>query len=80
MPRRTYKTAEEKWMPSRKPIKDKLTLTLCTNVSSKCKIKSLLVYYSDNPRAFKSHKILKEKLQEDKPEGMGHQAVFLWSG
>lgn len=67
-------------MPSRKPIKDKLTLTLCTNVSSKCKIKSLLVYYSDNPRAFKSHKVLKEKLQEDKPEGMGHQAVLCGVG
>ncbi|GBM22811.1 Tigger transposable element-derived protein 1 [Araneus ventricosus] len=63
MPNRTYITAEEKIMPGHKPMKDRLTLALCANASGDCKIKPLLVYHSENPRAFKSHKILKEKLQ-----------------
>ncbi|GIY27407.1 hypothetical protein CDAR_52471 [Caerostris darwini] len=63
MPKRTYITAEEKMMPGHKPMKDRLTLALCANASGDCKIKPLLVYHSENPRAFKSHKILKEKLQ-----------------
>ncbi|GBL65099.1 Tigger transposable element-derived protein 1 [Araneus ventricosus] len=63
MPNRTYITAEEKIMPGNKPMKDRLTLALCANASGDCKIKPLLVYHSENPRAFKSHKVLKEKLQ-----------------
>ncbi|XP_059549399.1 tigger transposable element-derived protein 1 isoform X1 [Myotis daubentonii] len=63
MPRRTYITAEEKRLPGHQPMKDRLTLALCANASGDCKIKPLLVYHSENPRAFKSHKILKEKLQ-----------------
>ncbi|GBM38515.1 Tigger transposable element-derived protein 1 [Araneus ventricosus] len=63
MPNRTYITAEEKIMPGHKPMKDRLTLALCANASGDCKIKPLLVYHSENSRAFKSHKILKEKLQ-----------------
>ncbi|XP_067125817.1 tigger transposable element-derived protein 1-like [Centruroides vittatus] len=63
MPNRTYITAEEMMMPGHKPMKDRLTLALCANASGDCKIKPLLVYHSENPRAFKSHKILKEKLQ-----------------
>ncbi|XP_070268928.1 tigger transposable element-derived protein 1 isoform X2 [Myotis yumanensis] len=63
MPRRTYIAAEEKRMPGHKPMKDRLTLALCANASGDCKIKPLLVYHSENPRAFNSHKILKEKLQ-----------------
>ncbi|KAM3922941.1 tigger transposable element-derived protein 1-like [Leptodactylus fuscus] len=62
MPRRTYITAEEKHMPGHKPMKDRLTLALCANASGDCKVKPLLVYHSENPRAFKTHKILKEKL------------------
>ncbi|XP_064111400.1 tigger transposable element-derived protein 1-like [Macrobrachium nipponense] len=62
MPRRTYITAEEKMMPGHKPMKDCLTLALCANASSDCKVKPLLVYHSENPRAFKTHKIPKEKL------------------
>ncbi|KAM3924817.1 tigger transposable element-derived protein 1-like [Leptodactylus fuscus] len=62
MPRRTYITAEEKHMPGHKPMKDSLTLALCANASGDCKVKPLLVYHSENPRAFKTHKILKEKL------------------
>ncbi|GBM97528.1 Tigger transposable element-derived protein 1 [Araneus ventricosus] len=63
MPNRTYITAEEKIMPGHKPMKDRLTLALCANASGDCKIKPLLVYHSENSRDFKSHKILKEKLQ-----------------
>ncbi|XP_039624723.1 tigger transposable element-derived protein 1-like [Polypterus senegalus] len=63
MPRRTYITAEEKRMPGHKPMKDRLTLALCVNASGDCKIKPLLIYHSENPRAFKSKKIMKERLQ-----------------
>ena len=63
MPRRTFITAEEKKLPGHKPMKDRLTLALCANASGDCKVKPLLVYHSENPRAFKSHKVLKEKLQ-----------------
>ncbi|XP_064116538.1 tigger transposable element-derived protein 1-like [Macrobrachium nipponense] len=56
MPRRTYITEEEKMMPGHKPMKDKLTLALCANASGDCKIKPLLVYHLENPRAFKAHK------------------------
>ncbi|CAG6006743.1 unnamed protein product [Menidia menidia] len=63
MPRRTYITAEEKKMPGHKPMKDRLTLALCANASGDCKIKPLLVYHSENPRAFKAHKVNKDLLQ-----------------
>ncbi|KAK4324160.1 hypothetical protein Pmani_005163 [Petrolisthes manimaculis] len=63
MPRRTYITKEETKLPGHKPMKDRLTLALCANASGDCKIKPLLIYHSENPRAFKSHKIVKEKLQ-----------------
>ncbi|XP_064109669.1 tigger transposable element-derived protein 1-like [Macrobrachium nipponense] len=42
MPRRTYITEEEMMMPGHKPMKDRLTLALCANASSDCKIKPLL--------------------------------------
>ncbi|KAL4009339.1 hypothetical protein ACER0C_003191 [Sarotherodon galilaeus] len=63
MPRRTYITMEEIKMPGHKPMKDRLTLALCANASGDCKVKPLLVYHSENPRAFKKHKILKERLE-----------------
>ncbi|XP_019716745.1 tigger transposable element-derived protein 1-like [Hippocampus comes] len=63
MPRRTFITAEEIKMPGHKPMKDHLTLALCANASGDYKIKPLLVYHSENPREFKAHKILKERLQ-----------------
>ncbi|XP_066231912.1 zinc finger MYM-type protein 1 isoform X2 [Saccopteryx leptura] len=63
MPRSTFITAEEKKLPGHKPMRDHLTLALCANASGDCKVKPLLVYHSENPRAFKTHKILKEKLQ-----------------
>ncbi|XP_067947243.1 tigger transposable element-derived protein 1-like [Watersipora subatra] len=63
MPRRTFITAEEKSVPGHKPMKDRLTLALCANASGDCKVKPLLVYHSENPRAFKRQRILKEQLQ-----------------
>ena len=63
MPKRTFITAEEKKLPGHKPMKDRLTLALCANASGDFKVKPLLVYHSENPRAFKKHKVIKEKLQ-----------------
>ena len=54
MPRRTYITKEETTLPGHKPIKNQLTLLFCANASGDCKVKPLLVYHSENPRAFKN--------------------------
>nr|XP_020452715.1 tigger transposable element-derived protein 1 [Monopterus albus] len=62
MPKRTYITAEENAMPGHKPMKDRLTLLLCANASGDLKIKPLLVYHSENPRAFKKCKVQKSQL------------------
>ncbi|XP_068242288.1 tigger transposable element-derived protein 1-like [Palaemon carinicauda] len=59
LPSQTYITAEEKKMPGYKPMNDQLTLALCED----CKIKPLLVYHSENPRAFKAHKVNRDLLQ-----------------
>ncbi|XP_068247992.1 tigger transposable element-derived protein 1-like [Palaemon carinicauda] len=58
MPRRTFITAEEKRLPGHKPMKDRLTLYLCANANGDNKIKPLLVYHSENTRAFKSQRFL----------------------
>ncbi|GFU08901.1 tigger transposable element-derived protein 1 [Nephila pilipes] len=63
MPRRAFITAEEKSLPGHKAMKDRLTLALCANAIGDFKIKPLLVYHSENPRAFKAYKVMKEKLQ-----------------
>ncbi|GFT04802.1 tigger transposable element-derived protein 1 [Nephila pilipes] len=63
LPRRTFITAEEKSLPGHKAMKDRLTLALCANSTGDFKIKPLLVYHSENPRAFKAYKVMKEKLQ-----------------
>ncbi|XP_026464559.1 tigger transposable element-derived protein 1-like [Ctenocephalides felis] len=62
LPNRTYITIEEKSMPGYHPMNDRLTLALCANASGDYKIKPLLVYHSEDPTAFKTHRILKEKL------------------
>ena len=43
-------------------MKDRFTLLLCGNASGDCKIKRLLVYHSENPRAFKVNNVIKSKL------------------
>ncbi|CAI5790600.1 transposable element-derived 1-like [Podarcis lilfordi] len=62
MPKRTFITQEEAKLPGHKPMKDRLTLLFCANASGDLKIKPLLVYHSENPRAFKKHKVDKEQL------------------
>ncbi|XP_064109958.1 tigger transposable element-derived protein 1-like [Macrobrachium nipponense] len=62
MPCRTYITEEEKKLPRHKPMKDRLTLALCSNASGDCKVKPLLMYHSETSRAFKAHNMLKEEL------------------
>ncbi|XP_019721512.1 tigger transposable element-derived protein 1-like [Hippocampus comes] len=62
MPKRTSLTKEEKARPGHKPMKDKFTLLLCANASGDCQLKPLLVYHSENPRAFKSNHVLKAEL------------------
>ncbi|GLV33597.1 hypothetical protein CBL_20296, partial [Carabus blaptoides fortunei] len=62
MPNRTYITQEEKALPGHKPMKDRLTLLFCGNASEDCKLKPLLIYHSENPRAFKKHNVQKTQL------------------
>ncbi|XP_045116125.1 tigger transposable element-derived protein 1-like [Portunus trituberculatus] len=54
MPDRTYISKEEKTMPGFKAAKDRLTLLLGGNASGDLKLKPLLVYTSENPRALKN--------------------------
>ncbi|XP_069940538.1 tigger transposable element-derived protein 1-like [Cherax quadricarinatus] len=62
MPSRTYITQEEKALPGHKPMKDRLTLLMCANATGDCKVKPLLVYHSETPRAFRQKNVLKDNL------------------
>lgn len=62
MPKRTYITEEENALPGHKTMKDRLSLLLCANASGDFKVKPLLVYHSENPRAFKKCKVQKSQL------------------
>ncbi|GFX32466.1 tigger transposable element-derived protein 1 [Trichonephila clavipes] len=62
MPNRTYITKDEKGIPGHKPMKYRLTLILGANTSGDMKLKPLLVYHSENLRAFKKYSIIKSKL------------------
>uniref|UniRef100_A0A3Q2YW47 HTH CENPB-type domain-containing protein n=1 Tax=Hippocampus comes TaxID=109280 RepID=A0A3Q2YW47_HIPCM len=61
MPNRTFIREEEKSVPGHKPMY-RLTLLMCANASGDCKIKPMLVYHSENPRAFKKNQVVKSKL------------------
>ena len=54
MPDQSYISKKETLMPCYKAAKDRLTLLFSVNVSCDMKLKALLVYHSENPRALKN--------------------------
>ena len=54
MPDQSYISKEKKLMPGYKVAKDRLTLLFSGNASSDMKLKPLLVYHSENPKALKN--------------------------
>ncbi|KAK1339190.1 LOW QUALITY PROTEIN: hypothetical protein QTO34_019866 [Cnephaeus nilssonii] len=50
MPKRTYITQKKSL-----PLKDRLTLLFCGNVSGDSKLKPLFIYHSENPQVFKKN-------------------------
>jgi hypothetical protein len=79
MPNRTYITKNEKSLPGHKPMKDRLKLLLGANASGDIYFKPLLVYHSENPRAFKKKFHNQGKTASDveiESEGMGHTGFF----
>ncbi|CAL7938614.1 unnamed protein product [Xylocopa violacea] len=62
MPRRTYIMTEENALLGHKPMRDQLRLLFCANASGDLKIKPLLVYHTETPRAFKKCNVQKSRL------------------
>ena len=55
MPERTYIAKEDKVSPGFKAFKDRFTLLLGANLTGDCKLKPVMVYHSENPRALKGY-------------------------
>ena len=55
MPERTYIAKEEKVAPGFKAFKDRFTLLFGANLTGDCKLKPVMVYHSENPRALKGY-------------------------
>lgn len=54
MPKKTFIGRQEKTIPGFKTAKDRLTVMVGANAAGNCKLKPLIVYRSENPRALKN--------------------------
>ncbi|XP_038598124.1 tigger transposable element-derived protein 1-like [Tachyglossus aculeatus] len=77
LPDSTSLAREEKRAPGRKPAKDRLTLLLGGNAAGDFKVKPLLVYHAENPRAFRGKvKASLPVLWRSGPKGRVTPALF----